>query len=378
MRVGILSYPMLFQREGGLQVQVRETVTALNQLGHVNGRGLEVELTDPNRRRLDEYDVIHVFAAINGNHRVVEAAHEMGVPVVLSPLVSPGWNRSSGLRARMADRLAGRLTAWNVQTSYAQVKSALQLAQLVIALGEAERAAIMDGFQIPSQKIRVFPNGIAPQFFRADPDLFRHRTGIHGPFVLMVGGISPYKNQLGLARALAGCDLPVVLIGHAARECEPYLKEVLAMPWARWLGELAHDDPMLASAYAAASVVALPSQGEVLPLSVLESLAAGTPVVLTKENALYLPGGDFALKEVAWDDSRAQREAVMQLMAARPDRGAVRALVAHYTWHRVATQIAACYAELASAALPVQAQAASASSAAPVARRTAPGAGRAV
>jgi glycosyltransferase involved in cell wall biosynthesis len=356
---------MLFQREGGLQVQVRETIAALNQLGHVQGRGLEVELTDPNRSRLDEYDVIHVFSAINGNHRVVEAAHEMAVPVVLSPLVSPCWSRASGLRARMADRLAGRLTAWNVQTSYAQMKSALQLAQLVIALGDAERAAIMEGFQIAAGKIRVFPNGIAPQFFRADPELFRQRTGLAGPFVLMVGGISPYKNQLGLVRALAGCDLPVVLIGHAAREVEPYLKEVLAMPWVRWLGELPHGDPLLASAYAAASVVALPSQGEVLPLAVLEALAAGTPVVLTKENALYLPGGAFALKEVAWDDGRAQREAVAQLMAARPARAEVRALVAHYTWQRAAAQIADCYAELAA---PGQ----------PLAARAAPGAARAV
>lgn len=355
MRVGILSYPMLFQREGGLQIQVRETVAALNRLGHVHGRGLQVELTDPNRNRLDEYDVIHVFAAINGNHRVVEAAHEMEVPVVLSPLVSPGWNRASGLRARVADRLAGRLTAWNVQTSYAQMKSALQLAQLVIALGEAERAAIMDGFLIDPAKIRVFPNGIAPQFFQADPQLFRQRAGMEGPFVLMVGGISPYKNQLGLVQALAGCGLPVVLIGHAARECEPYLKEVLAMPRVRWLGELAHDDPLLASAYAAASVVALPSQGEVLPLSVLESLAAGTPVVLTKENALHLPGGAFALKEVAWHDGAAQRDAVLQLMSHRPARADVQALVMHYTWHRVAMQIAECYAELVSpdrAALP--------------------------
>lgn len=346
MRVGILSYPMLFQREGGLQVQVRETIAALNRLGAEASHPLQAQLVDPNRERLDAFDLIHVFSAINGNYRVVEAAVELGVPVVLSPLISTGWDRASGFRARVADRLAGRLTAWDVQTSYAQTKRALQLARLVIALGEPERDAIISGFLVERAKIRVFPNGIKRHFFTSRAELFRHRTGITGPFVLMVGSINPYKNQLGLVQALAGMKIPVVLIGHVARQDQTYLDSVLRSPWVRWLGALNHDDPLLASAYCAASVFALPSQGEVFPLAVLEALASGTPVVMTDANALELRESAFALRKVRWQDGAAQRDAILDFINNPPAREAVRSLVEEYTWSRVASQIANCYGEL--------------------------------
>lgn len=343
MRVGILSYPMLFQREGGLQIQVRSTIAALRAL---DIPALQVELVDPNRQRIDSYDVIHVFSAINGNYRLVELANELGVPVVLSALLSPGWSRIAGFRARLVDRLVGRLTDWNVQTSYAQTKRALQLAQIVVALGQAERTALVDGFRVEPSKIRLLPNGISPRFFNADPGLFLRQTGLDEPFVLMVGAISPYKNQLGLVQALANSELPIVLIGRAQRQHQAYLQQLLASPKVRWMGQLEHEDPLLASAYAAASVLALPSQGEVFPLSVLEALAAGTPVVMTDESALSLPASDFALKQLRWNDTSALGEAIHGFVASPPERGAVRALVSAFTWQRVALQIAACYQHL--------------------------------
>lgn len=342
MRVGILSYPMLFQREGGLQVQVRETVSALNQLD----AAMSAELVDPARQKLADFDVIHVFSAHNGNFRVVESAVDLGVPVVLSPLVSPSWDRNTGFRARVADRLAGRISSYNLQTSYAQTKRALQLADMVIALGEAEREAIVNGFLTERAKIRVFPNGISRQFFTARAELFRHRTGIVGPFVLTVGSVSPYKNQLGVAQALEGTELPLVLIGPVPREEHEYLQEVLKSPWVRWLGALDHEDPLLASAYAAAAVVALPSQGEVFPLSVLEAMATGTPVVMTQDSALQLDGAGTMLRKIAWDDRAGQREAILSLASKPPGRASVQAMVEQFTWQRVATQVAACYREL--------------------------------
>ncbi|KAB8041584.1 glycosyltransferase [Janthinobacterium aquaticum] len=357
MRVGILSYPMLFQRDGGLQVQVRETVAAMNRLSlfpnmlpvGTGPRGVQVRLVDANHDRLDDYDLIHVFSAINGNVRIVEAACELGVPVVLSPLISPGWTRSAGLRAQLADRLAGRMTDWMVQTSYAQTKRALQLASLVIALGERERDAIVHGFGTVRDKIRVFPNGINPHFFSANGDLFAREIGLRQPFVLMVGAISPYKNQLGLAQALAcdaGQDIPLVLVGAAAREQEPYLQQLQAMPHVRWLGALEHADPLLASAYHAASVLALPSQGEVFPLAVLEALAAGTPVVMSQQSALQLPDAGFALRQVRWDDGAGLRAAIMGLLAQPPARSRVQALVRQFSWDNVAAQIAQAYLQV--------------------------------
>jgi len=356
MRVGILSYPMLFQRAGGLQIQVRETVAAMNRLcftaatlpAGMRTRGLQVRLVDVNHDRLDDFDLIHVFSAINGNVRIVEMAHELGVPVVLSPLISPGWSRAGALRAQLADRVAGRLTDWMVQTSYAQTKRSLQLASLVIALGERERDAISDGFGVAADKIRVCPNGISAHFFHADQQLFARHTGITGPFVLMVGSISAYKNQLGLARALDGSGHTLVLIGAAARGQQAYLQRLQAMPHVRWLGALAHADPLLASAYRSAGTLALPSQGEVFPLAVLEALAAGTPVVMTQQSALDLPGAGLALRKVRWNDGAGLLAAVNDLLATPPDRSAVQALVRQFSWECVAGQIAQAYLQVLS------------------------------
>ena len=344
MRIGILSYPMLFQRDPAVQLQVRETTRALNGLGQHHGAALEVELVDADPTHLDSYDLVHVFSASGGNHRIVEAAAELGVPVVLSPLISPGWDRNSGEHARLADHRMGRQTAWSVQSNYAQTRRALQLANIIVALGDTEKRAIEEGFLIDGAKVRVFPNGVNQNLFDADGKLFRLRTGIREPFVLMVGPISPYQNQLGMAQVLAGMGLPFVLLGETRERDQDYLRQVRAVPGVTCLGGMKHDVLMLASAYAAASVLVLPCQGDASVRTVFDALAAGTPVV--SSGKLALPGAAFALRQVPWNDTAAQRAALLELVCAPPEREAVRDLVRPYTWDRAAAQLANCYTEL--------------------------------
>ena len=112
MRVAILYYPMLFQRVGGLQVQVLETCQALRE------SGLDAVLFDYRNDRLRDFDIAHVFSAINGNHRIVDQARSDGLPVVLSTVLHPPWPRSSELRSQMISRIASRLSNWSLTTSH--------------------------------------------------------------------------------------------------------------------------------------------------------------------------------------------------------------------------------------------------------------------
>lgn len=349
MRVGILSYPMLFQREGSLQIRVRETIRALNRLERVGNGAVTVELLDPCRPRLHTFDVVHVFGAVHGNYRMVEEAAAAGVPVVLSPLISPGWTRSNGARARVADRLLGNLTAWDIETSYAQARRALAGASVVLALGEAEKRAIHAAFLVSPSRVRVCPNGVSPQFFGADGALFRARTGIEGPFVLMASSIGPRKNQLAVAHALAGIALPFVLIGEAQERDRDYLAQLRQVRGVTCLGRMAHDDMLLASAFGAAAVVALPGQYAAMPMCALEALAAGTPVVAGAGSEAALPGSGFALKTAVLGDAASLRRAVLEFIAGPPPREQVSALVRPYAWDRIAAGIAECYAGLAGA-----------------------------
>ncbi|WP_270939386.1 glycosyltransferase, partial [Falsiroseomonas oryzae] len=173
---------------------------------------------------------------------------------------------------------------------HAAVREMAALADRLILLGEGERARLAR-IGAPVGHGVVVPNPVdAALYAGADAALFRQAIGLDD-FVLCVGRIEPRKNQAMLAHALRGTGLPLVLIGHA--ENHAYLAAVHRHGGAelRVLDRLEPDSPLLASAYAAARVVVLPSWAEGAPLVALEAAAAGASLVLSDAAAAELPDG---------------------------------------------------------------------------------------
>ena len=343
MRVGIVSYPMLFQSKGGLQVQILESVRALAAIG------VDAQVIDPSREMLSAFDVVHVFSAINGNHRVVEAARSQGVAVVLSPLLREHWTSSLGWRSRILDRLVGFSTGYEVKTEYQHIAGALKGANEIVALGPKESESLLSAFRVDAARITVVENGIAASFFTNDDRSFCESFDISPGFVLCVASISGHKNQLTLARAVQGTGRQLVLIGSCASEHKGYLAEIERLDCVRYVGPLTYGDHRLPSAYRAASVTAIVSQSEVMPLCALEALAAGTPVVLTRNHSMSLDRIGRFMTEVDPGDAKQIHDAIRAYANSDLERASVSASVAHLGWHEVACALRDVYRSAVSA-----------------------------
>ena len=227
--------------------------------------------------------------------------------------------------------------------------SCSHLADAVLPNSHAEAGQLVRLFGVAAERIRVVPNGVLPSFGTASPEPFRERWGAD-PFVLYVGRIEPRKNMLGLVRAVGGAGAAAGRASASRRRATTTMPGVPARrrgARSSWLGRLDHDDPLLASAYAAARVFALPSWFETPGLAALEAALAGCAVVITPvrldPRVLRRPGrrtpGPIGPSEIrralrtCWDDG--------------PDPGWRARVATHYLWPNVAQITAEVYDQVA-------------------------------
>lgn len=340
MKIGITTYPTLWQRTGGLQVQIHQTIANLRQ------EGLSVECINPLKDKLSEFDLIHIFSATHGMYLTAEEARMQGVKTVISPVFQPDLPRFVPVLHQTCDWLCRQITSNRVKTSHGYIKSALEATNHIVALSPKEEKVIRHLYKIDSRKISVIPNGIDRAFFSATPQLFDEKLRLSHGFTLVVGSISSYKNQLSVIRATKG---PVVLVGQITDQNYFDLCQKEAGNRMTYLGVFDFGNPILPSIYAAAGVTVLASDGEAFGLSVAESLASGTPAILTQNNGMEVLPEPPHLQFVDSQDLNALKNAIeiaLQKGAKKSEK--CRAMVRHFEWGGVARELTAVYEQVLS------------------------------
>lgn len=338
MRVCFLAQQSVSIVSGGPLIQLRETARYLPEFG------VEVEYFDqwsPFPR--DRYDLVHIFGANFMSYDIALRFRQFGVPYIVSPIFFTAHSSAFVRRTRhLAD--LGKGFFKGIWTDYGFSAEVCRGAHGVLPNTTDEAELIENGFEIDSAKIAVVPNGVDPRFRDADPSLFESTYGVRD-FVLNVGHVgSTRKNVLGLIKAMAGVERPLVIIGKIqhgtyADEC---LKEAKQNPRVTIIDGLPNDSPLLASAYAACDVFALPSLFETPGIAALEAAMAGAKIVITPHGGTRDYFGSDATYVEPGSVSDIARGITQALSASRPD-GLAERIEQQFSWRSVAERTAEAY-----------------------------------
>jgi glycosyltransferase involved in cell wall biosynthesis len=286
-------------------------------------------------------DIVHANSSKAGVLGRLAAA-VAGVPIRIFTVHGWAFSASSGLVSqlyRWADRLMAPLTT------------------LTICVAERERTSGLAARTCIAERTVVIPNavdvGAVPQA--------RHDGG--PPLILAVGRLAEPKDALTLVRALAavpGRAFTALLVGDGPdRPSVEAEVRRLGLQDAVTLAGTRDDVPEL---LARADVFALSSRSEGAPLSILEAMAAGLPVVSSRvggvpelvvdgETGLLVPPGDPAAMADALGRLVADADLRWRLGAAGRERAQ-----RYFDVRRQRRDHLACYArELSRRSLPVPA-----------------------
>ncbi|MFB0872442.1 MULTISPECIES: glycosyltransferase [unclassified Sphingobium] len=233
------------------------------------------------------------------------------------------------VKARGAD-----IHHWGTQRGTRKlVRRAADGAAGLLAVSDAMRRS-MARMGIDADKTRVHYTGVDLDTFEIiDREEAKAALGFSGPVVLCVGALIPRKGQDLLVRALPDLpDVTLLLAGQGAyrRTLEQLAEKLGVERRIGFLGSVPHHK--LPRIFAAADVMALPSESEGLANAWVESLACGTPLVISDV------GGARELMDrpeaglIVDRTPEAIAEGIRTILAAPPDRAAVRQAALRFTW----------------------------------------------
>ncbi len=203
------------------------------------------------------------------------------------------------------------------------VRSGVARAAAIVAVSSQTKSDIASFYHVPQERIAVVYNGINPLFVPQPDDAMRaqikQKYDVSGQYIFVVGNDIPRRNYTRLIEAM-----------NLLWQTEPRVRLVMAgrKPWRdspiflTTASAQSHDqvrfvesptDEELAQLYRDAIATCCASSFEGFGLSVLESMACGTPTACSEMQSLKEVAGDAAVY-FAHDNPDAIHQALMMLV----------------------------------------------------------------
>ena len=229
------------------------------------------------------------------------AAHFARTPVVASALHSTGWPDGLGVMNRLLTPLTDAF----------------------IAVARTHGRFLVDREGLPADKVVVIPNGIDTARFQPNPAqraVIREQLNLsrQAPVCTIVAALRPEKNHARFLRVAANVvkaqpETQFLIVGDG-----PTRETLATLPAELGIREHVHflgcrsDIPEL---LAASDLFLLTSDNEANPVSVMEAMACGLPVVATRVGSIHeMVEDDVHGYLVSTDDEAGFAERVVQLV----------------------------------------------------------------
>jgi glycosyltransferase involved in cell wall biosynthesis len=269
----------------GAQVFAHDLSEALSARGHTvdavalardsnSGAVLEVEVLGRGARDLG------ALRALRARMAAVDMTIAHGAATGPACALAGGGRRRPFVYRQISDSRFWAPT----RTRQWRVRAALGRAARVVALSEFNRRELVDWIGVPTNRIRVVPNGVPTAPYTVADALTRAeaRSALQlpdGPLVLAVGALVPEKGVDVAIDAVGAMnsDTHLAVAGDGPERGALESRAAARAPGrVHFLGSLADVVP----AYHAADVVAFPSRGgDAMPAAIIEAGLCGLPVV---------------------------------------------------------------------------------------------------
>lgn len=171
----------------------------------------------------------------------------------------------------------------------------MRQADLLLTVSEFIKRQMVDWYRVPPQRIVVVGNGVEEEFYRAGASA-EEETSSAEPYVVCLSGLNEFDGAeavVATARELLVRD-PAIQIRVAGHQHEPnYLQAASSLPNIRLLGYV--EKGALATLMRHSAALLFLNRYESFGIAAVEAMAAGTPVIGTRQTAVPEIMGDAGL-----------------------------------------------------------------------------------